>query len=178
MPAEDNEVAQEKNEKTQKGGGINLVGLLINVSISAALVVVLFFILNNVLGSNVPGTQDTPTGTAAPVEIRVRFIPEGAQRTFMLKGGRDVIVIDMLSFVVGSDAIRSEISNRSDQILSALQDLFIQKEGAELSNPAGLELLKRQVRDMVNQITGHVGERAKFGVIEVFTYIRAITSVQ
>lgn len=178
MPDEDNENLNEEAQKEKKGGGINLMGLLINVAISAGLVVVLFFLLNNVLGTNTPGTGDTDTGPITPVEIRVRFIVEGSQRTFMLKGGRNVIVIDMLSFVVGSDAARGEIANRNDQILSALQDLFIQKEDMELSNPAGLELMKRQIRDLVNQITGFVGERAKFGVIDVFTYIRAITSVQ
>ncbi len=178
MPAEDNENLNEENQQQKKGSGINLMGLLINVAISAVLVVVLFFLLNNVLGTNTPGAADTGTGPITPTEIRVRFIVEGSQRTFMLKGGRNVIVIDMLSFVVGSDAARGEISNRNDQILSALQDLFIQKEDVELSNPAGLELMKRQIRDLVNQITGFVGERAKFGLIDVFTYIRAITSVQ
>jgi flagellar FliL protein len=47
-----------------------------------------------------------------------------------------------------------------------------------MSSPAGLDLIKRQIRDLVNRVTGYIGDKAKFGVIEVFTYIKAIASVQ
>lgn len=165
--------AQEK-----KGGGFNIMGLLIMVIIAAVVAGGVSFLLINVLGTNNPPDSGQGTTPFNPVEIRVRFIVEGSNKAFMLKGGSDVVILDMLSFTVGSDSCREEIANRKDQITSALQDLFIQKEPPELSTPAGLELLNRQMRDMVNRITGYVGDKAKFGVIEVYYHITAITSVQ
>lgn len=89
-----------------------------------------------------------------------------------------MIVLDMVSFNVGSDACREEIGLRRDELNSSLQELFIQKESTEVSTPAGIELLKRQIREMVNRITGYVGDKGKFGVIEVFYLIAALASVQ
>ncbi|HPE69117.1 MAG TPA: flagellar basal body protein FliL [Thermotogota bacterium] len=177
MPEQD-ELAQGGEEK-QKKGGLNIMGLLISVVIAAVVAGgVSFVLVKFVLGTNTPSSSSETTQPTIPVEIRVRFVVEGSNKTFMLKGGRTVIVIDMLSFNVGSDGCRAEIANRNDQILSALQDLFIQKEEAELATAAGLDLLKRQIRDLVNRVTNYVGDRAKYGVIEVFMYIKAITSVQ
>ena len=168
-----NEIQEKK-----AGGGFNIMGLLISVVIAAVVAGGVSFLLIRVLGTNTPPDSGQGTTLVNPVEIRVRFIIEGSNKAFMLKGGSDVVVLDLLSFTVGSDGCREDIANRKDQITSALQDLFIQKEPPELSTPAGLELLNRQIRDMVNRITGFVGDKAKFGVIEVYYHITAITSVQ
>ncbi|MFP4461200.1 MAG: flagellar basal body-associated FliL family protein [Thermotogota bacterium] len=162
----------------KKGGGFNIMGLLISVVIAAVVAGGVSYLLIQILGTNNPPDSGEGATPARPVEIRVRFIIEGANKAFMLKGGSDVVVLDLLSFTVGSDGCREQIATRKDQITSALQDLFIQKEPPELSTPAGLELLNRQIRDMVNRITGFVGDKAKFGVIEVYYHITAITSVQ
>lgn len=174
-------MADENVNETQEkkaSGGFNIMGLLISVVIAAVVAGGVSFLLIRVLGTNNPPDSGQGTTPVNPVEIRVRFIIEGSNKAFMLKGGSDVVILDMLSFTVGSDGCREEIAVRKDQITSALQDLFIQKEPPELSTPAGLELLNRQIRDMVNRITGYVGDKAKFGVIEVFYHITAITSVQ
>jgi len=165
-------------EEKKSGGGFNIMGLLISVIIAAVVAGGVSFLLIKVLGTNNPPDSGEGTTLISPVEIRVRFIVEGSNKSFMLKGGSDVVILDLLSFTVGSDSCREEIANRKDQITSALQDLFIQKEPPELTTPAGLELLNRQIRDMVNRITAYVGDRAKFGVVEVYYHITAITSVQ
>lgn len=178
MLPESNELPEQQANKEKKPA-FNIMGLLISVVIAVVVSgAVTFVLVKFVLGSNNPTTDAQNTTPISPVEIRVRFIVEGSNKTFMLKGGKSVVVIDMLSFTAGSDGCRAEISTRNDQILSSLQDLFIQKEAVEVSNPAGLDLLKRQIRDLINRVTGYVGDKAKFGVIDVFTYIKAIASVQ
>jgi len=168
-------VAEPKAKKLP----VNFLGLLIAAVIAAIVSgAVTFVLVRFVLGTNDPGSSQQKATPSAPIEIRVRFIVEGSNKTFMLKGGKNVVVVDMLSFTVGSDGCRESIATRNDQILSSLQDLFIQKETVEMSNPAGLDLIKRQIRDLVNRVTGYIGDKAKFGVIEVYTYIKAIASVQ
>jgi flagellar FliL protein len=168
---------QEEGQK-KSGGGFNIMGILIAAIVAAVVAGGVTFLLVQMLGTNNPPDSETDTTPVNPVEIRVRFIIDGSQTTFILKGGSEVVVLDMMSFTVGSDSCREEISTRSDQIKSALQDLFIQKEPTELSTPAGLELLNRQIRELVNRITGYVGDKGRFGVIEVFYHITALTSVQ
>jgi flagellar FliL protein len=98
--------------------------------------------------------------------------------TFLLKSGTEVIVLDLLSFNVGSDDCRNEIELNRDEIISFLQDLFIQKSVEELSTPSGVDFLKRQIRDEINLITGFAGEKEEAGVLEVFLHILSLTSVQ
>ncbi|HOO33524.1 MAG TPA: flagellar basal body protein FliL [Thermotogota bacterium] len=173
------EAATPQEEGQKKGGsGFNIMGLLITVIVCAVVAAGVSFVMIQMLGTNNPPDSEQDTVATNPVEIRVRFIVSGSNTPFILKGGSEVVVIDMVSFTVGSDACREEIANRSDEITSAFQDLFIQKEPAELSTPAGLELLNRQIREMVNRITGYVGDKGRFGVIEVFYHITALTSVQ
>jgi flagellar basal body-associated protein FliL len=87
-------------------------------------------------------------------------------------------VVDLLNLSLGSDDCRREVNFRRDEIKSALQDLFLGKTTIELSTPAGLEKLNREIRDLVNRITGFYGERGREGVIEVFYHITALTSVE
>jgi len=168
----------EENKKKEKKPGLNIMGLLLSIVFGALAGGGISFALITLLGSNTPSSSNQTAIVTAAIEIKVRFIVEGSFQSFILKGGRDVIIIDLLSFTVGSDGCREEISKRNDQIMSALQDLFIQKESSEMSNSAGLDLLKRQIRDLVNRITGFVGDKAKYGAIEVYDHIKAITSVQ
>lgn len=174
----ENEELAEGQESKKKKPGFNIMGLLITVIIAVVVSGGVSFALIQLLGSNTPADSGNTTVVQAPVEIRVRFIPEGSNKTFMLKGGKDVIVISLLSFTVGSDGCRAEVANKNDQIVSALQDLFIQKERVEVPTPAGLELLKRQIRDLVNRVTGYIGDKARFGVLEVNIHILSIASTQ
>ena len=56
--------------------------------------------------------------------------------------------------------------------------IFLSKERSELNTASGIELLKKQIRAMVNEITGFTGDREKYGVIGVFLYIKAISAVE
>jgi flagellar FliL protein len=172
------EAATPQEEEQKRGSGFNFMGIIIAVILAVVLSAGVSFLLIQMLGTNSPPDSEQDTSPVNPVEIRVRFIIEGSNKSFMLKGGSEVVVLDMVSFNVGSDSCREEIATRNDEITSSLQDLFIQKEPTELSTPAGLELLNRQIREMVNRITGYVGDKGRFGVIEVFYHITAVTSVQ
>ncbi len=176
--AEPDEINQEGQKKEKKGGGFNIMGLLITVVIAVIASAGTSFLLLQVLGSNTPDNTTQQEAALTPVNIKVRFLIEGVNKPFMLKGGQEVVVLDMLSFVVASDAARAAIAESKDEILSDLQDLFITKQSSEMANVQGVELIRRQIRDLVNNVTGNVGDKAKFGVTEVFFHIMAITSVQ
>ena len=105
------------------------------------------------------------------------FMQSGTYQTFMLKGGKDVAVIDSLSFKVASDSCRATIAKKNDEIMDGLMSLFLSREKSELSTASGIELLKKQIRAMVNEITGFTG-REQLGVTDVYLYIKAVSSVE
>ena len=105
------------------------------------------------------------------------FVQSGTYQTFMLKGGKEVTVIDSLSFKVASDSCRAAIAKKNDEIMDGLMSLFLSKEKFELSTASDIELLKKQIRDMVNEITGFTG-REQLGVTDVYLYIKAVSSVE
>jgi len=61
--------------------------------------------------------------------------------------------------------------------MDGLMSLFLSKEKFELSTASDIELLKKQIRDMVNEITGFTG-REQLGVTDVYLYIKAVSSVE
>jgi len=161
-------------EKKKRMGGL-LTSIIVPLIVSVAV----YFTLPMFLGSNKgekegEGKQVQP----APVEIKAVLIQPGTYQTFMLKGGKEVAVIDSLSFKVGSDACRAAIAEKKDEIMDALMMIFMGKERSELSTVTGVELLKKQIREAVNTITGFVGDKEKYGVISVFLYIKAFSSVE
>jgi len=61
--------------------------------------------------------------------------------------------------------------------MDGLMSLFLSKEKSELSTASGIELLKKQIRTVVNEITGFTG-REQLGVTDVYLYIKAVSSVE
>ncbi|ABR31146.1 flagellar basal body protein FliL [Thermosipho melanesiensis] len=173
MPEEEIQEAQPKKKKGIMG---LLMPILIPLVVSLAVSVgVVMFLGNNTQPQTKQSEQAT---TAAAIPIKAVVIQPGTYQTFMLKGGKEVAVIDSLSFKVGSDQCRSLIAEKNDEIMDALMLIFLSKERTEINTPAGIELLKKQIKNAVNEITGFVGEKEKQGVIDVYLYIKAVSSVQ
>ncbi len=177
--AEPEEVQQEEEGKKGLGG---LLPIIISAVVSAVVAgAVAFFVVPMVLGQNKAEEQkkqQEQVQLAQPREITAVLISPGTNQTFVLKGARDVVVIDSLTFKVGSDECRAKIAERKPEILDALMKIFMSKEKSELSTVAGIELLKKQIKDAVNLITGFTGDKEKFGVLEVYLYIKAFASTE
>lgn len=160
-------------EKKKKG----LSSLLMMILVPAAVAVGATVVTVMLLGTNLtPKKQQTTVTT--PTEIKAVVIQAGTYTTFMLKGGKEVAVIDSLSFTVASDSCRAAIGSKNDEIMDGLMLIFLSKERSELNTAAGIELLKKQIRAMVNEVTGFTGERERLGVVGVYLYIKAISSVE
>jgi len=153
-----------------------LGSLIIMIVVPAAVAFGVTFAVLQLLGNNVQSTQESQP--VVQNEIKAILIQSGTYQTFMLKGGKDVAVIDSLSFKVASDSCRAAIAEKNDEIMDGLMLIFLSKERSELNTASGIELLKKQIRAMVNEITGFTGDREKYGVIGVFLYIKAISAVE
>ncbi|WP_041082610.1 flagellar basal body-associated FliL family protein [Thermotoga profunda] len=161
-------------EKKKKG----LSGLLMMILIPAVVAVGATVATIMLLGTNLTPREQQTTTVTTPTEIKAVVIQSGTYTTFMLKGGKEVAVIDSLSFTVASDSCRAAIAGKNDEIMDGLMLIFLSKEKSELNTAAGIELLKKQIRAMVNEITGFTGERERLGVVGVYLYIKAISSVE
>jgi len=161
------------DEGKKKG---RLGNLIIMIVVPAVVAFGVTFAVLQLLGNNVQSTQESQPVTQS--EIKAVLIQSGTYQTFMLKGGKDVAVIDSLSFKVASDGCRAAIAEKNDEIMDGLMLIFLSKERSELNTASGIELLKKQIRAMVNEITGFTGDREKYGVIGVFLYIKAISAVE
>ncbi|RKX43479.1 MAG: flagellar basal body protein FliL [Thermotogae bacterium] len=150
--------------------------LIIMIVVPAAVAFGVTFAVLQLLGNNVQGAQESQP--MVQNEIKAILIQPGTYQTFMLKGGKDVVVIDSLSFKVASDSCRAAIAEKNDEIMDGLMLIFLSKERSELNTASGIELLKKQIRAMVNEIIGFTGDREKYGVIGVFLYIKAISTVE
>ncbi|QTA38761.1 flagellar basal body-associated FliL family protein [Thermosipho ferrireducens] len=174
MPEE--EIQEQAGEQKKKKGIMGLLGPILIplvVSLGVSLGVIMFLGNNTTVSQAQQQAQQT-----APVEIKAVVIRPGTYQTFMLKGAKEVAVIDSLSFKVGSEQCRAAVAEKNDEIMDALMLIFLSKERTELNTPAGIELIKKQIKNAVNEITGFVGEKEKYGVIDVYLYIKAISSVQ
>lgn len=172
MPEEMEQQEQSNKKANPIIGIVKMLAIPLIVSLVVSLVV--FF----VLGSNRQPQQTEEQQMKVPTQIKAVVIQSGKFQTFMLKGGRDVVVIDSLTLLVGSEPCRAAVADKNDEIMDALSTIFLSKERFELTTPAGLDLLKKQIREAVNEITGFTGEKEKFGVINVYIYVKSISSVQ
>lgn len=164
-------MADEEKKKKGLGGLLMMILVPSVVAVGSTIATIIF------LGTNLtPKKQQTTVTT--PVQIKAVVIQPGTYTTFMLKGGKEVAVIDSLTFTVASDACRAAIGNKNDEIMDGLMLIFLSKEKSELNTAAGIELLKKQIRAMVNEVTGFTGERERLGVVGVYLYIKAISSVE
>jgi len=164
-------------EQAEKKGPSLIAIMVIAAVVAGGLSFGVSFLLIKMMGSNTQETAAREAQQLQPSYIKATFIPEGSNTMFMLKGGKDVVVVDGLSFIVGSDGCRANIANSRLEIMDALETLFLSKEKTELTTVAGRELLKKQIKDIVNEITGYIGEKEKFGVLKVAIRIKAISRV-
>ncbi|MEN3009039.1 flagellar basal body-associated FliL family protein [Pseudothermotoga sp.] len=162
-----------EEEVKKKGIG----GLLMSIIVPAVVAVGATALTIVLLGTNLTQPKKEET-QPAPTEIKAVVIQAGTYTTFMLKGGKEVAVIDSLTLTVASDACRAAVAERRDMVMDGLMLIFLSKERSELNTAAGIELLKKQIRAMVNEVTGFTGERERLGVVGVYLYIKAISSVE
>ncbi len=174
MPEETPQVEEQK-----KGGLIaKFQPILIPLVVSLVVTIVVSFVFLTMMGGNKTPAQTKEEDAKTAIPIKAVVIQTGTMTTFMLKGGRDVVVIDSLTLLVGTDRARSLCGEKQDEIMDALSVIFLSKERTDLVTPAGVDLLKKQIRQAVNEIIGFTGEAEKDGVLNVYLYIKAISSVQ
>ena len=177
MPEEE-EIQQEEEPKKKGLGG--LMPIIISAVVAAAVAFGVLYLLGpKLVGTNQTQQQQQEQQQQEEVKQRIPItavlISTGSNQTFVLKGAKDVAVVDSLVFKVGSDACRAAIADQKSMIMDALMKIFISKTKAELATPAGLELLKRQIKEAVELITGCSGND---GVLEVYLYIKAFASTE
>ncbi|MDM7321305.1 MAG: flagellar basal body protein FliL, partial [Fervidobacterium sp.] len=117
------EVEQQQEQPKKKGNLMDLIKMLvIPLVISLVVSLVVFFML----GSNKQPSQpkEEEATAAAPVQIKAVVIAQGKYQTFMLKGGRDVAVVDSLTLLVGSEPCRAAVAEKNDEIMDALATIF------------------------------------------------------
>jgi len=177
--AQENPVPQEGKKK---GGNNFLLMIIIVVVVTLVVSAGTSFLIITLLGQNVQKTADAAastgtTGTTGLV-VQAEMIREGSRYPVMLKGGKDVAIVDALYYKVGSEECRSSIGTNKLEILDAVRTIFLNKTSSEVTNPTGQELIKKQIKDAVNEITGYTGEREKIGVLSVILIILTISQNQ
>jgi len=182
MPEEEVPQMEEEGGKKKKLK-LPLIPIIISAVVAGAMsFLVLMFLGPKILGSNEANQQKSKAPSTAqlvqPREITAVLISPGSNETFPLKGANQVVVIDFLIFKVGSDACRAAVADKSSEIMDALSKIFFSKEKSELSTAAGIELLKRQIKEATNMITGFVGDKEPYGVINVYIRIKAFASTE
>ncbi|MCD6450291.1 MAG: flagellar basal body-associated FliL family protein [Thermotogaceae bacterium] len=182
MPEEEVPQVEESGGKKKKSK-VSIMPIITSAIVAAAIsYLILIFMAPRILSSNVANQEKSnPPGTTQlvqPREISAVLISPGSNETFPLKGADQVVVVDFLIFKVGSDACRAAIADKSHEIMDALSKIFFSKEKSELSTGAGIELLKRQIKEAANMITGFVGDKEPYGVINVYIRIKAFASTE
>lgn len=175
MP-EDEEMQPEEEKSKKK---LDLKSMMTTAFVSMVMAFLVLYLAGPmILGTNQKQKEEEAKKQAAAkqrIPITAVLISAGSNQTFVLKGARDVAVVDSLVFKVGSDACRAAIADDKPLIMDALMKIFISKTKAELATPAGLELLKKQIKEAVELITGCSGND---GVLVVYLYIKAFASTE
>jgi flagellar FliL protein len=175
------EEIQEEAQEGKKKPNIMIL-LIAAILVSVILSVGGAYFLINMLGKNIiqqaqEQAQQQAQGVQKTPQIGIaEIIREGHQRQFMLKGGNEIAIVNALQLKVGSDECRSAVAQYNVEILEAIGLIFITKTREDLTSVEGREILKNQIKNAVNEITGFVGEKEKFGVIQVIIDIVVITS--
>lgn len=127
-------------------------------------------------------TEDPKPSTNRPLtsvsssEINVAVIERDKFQIFMLRGGREVAVVDFLTLKVGSELCRILVEEKKEEISDVLGIIFLRKESSDILVPEGLELLKKEIRKEINELLGF-SERDSNGVLDVYLFIKAVSSV-
>lgn len=150
----------------------SLMVILIAVVLSAVVSMVGTFVIVKYLNAP-PAEQKVTSQLSRTMAILIR---SGSNQTFPLRGGNQVLVVDSLTFLVGSSECSQEIGIDTPQIMDGIQMLILSKSANEILNPDGFQTLKQQIADLVDQITGFTGNKAPLGVLQVYMYIKAVAS--
>lgn len=164
----------------KKGPSLIMI-LIITVIVTLIVAAGTSFLIISFLGSNTSSSNTTDTANQSlnsPIISTVEIVREGARYPIMLKGGKDVAVVDALSLKVGSDSARNAISNNKIEVLEAIRMIFLNKTRTEVSTLQGIELLKKQIKDSINEIIGYTGERENQGVLKANIVILTISSTE
>jgi flagellar FliL protein len=168
------------DEEKKKGPSLIMI-LIITIIVTLIVAAGTSFLIINFLGSNTT-SADTQEGSGqslnSPIISTVEIVREGARYPIMLKGGNDVAVVDALTLKAGSDEARNAIGNNRIEVLEAIRMIFLNKTRTEVSTLQGIELLKKQIRDSINEIIGFTGERENQGVLKVNIVILTISSAE
>lgn len=158
-----------ENEKKKKSAFMSLI-----VTVVIAVVISMggtYFLLKYM---NAPTKSQMTNKITRTMAVLIR---SGSNATFPLRGGNQVLVVDSLSFLVGSSECSQKIGLDKPQIMDGIQMLILSKSPSEILNPDGLQTLKQQISDLVNQITGFTGSKSPLGVLQVYFYIKAVAPV-
>jgi len=158
-----------ENEKKKKSAFMSLI-----VTVVIAVVISMggtYFLLKYM---NTPTKSQMTNKITRTMAVLIR---SGSNATFPLRGGNQVLVVDSLSFLVGSSECSQKIGLDKPQIMDGIQMLILSKSPSEILNPDGLQTLKQQISDLVNQITGFTGSKSPLGVLQVYFYIKAVAPV-
>ncbi len=168
------------DEEKKKGPSL-LIILIITIVVTLIVAAGTSFFILNFLGSNTSsseGSENTNQSLNSPIISTVEIVREGSRYPIMLKGGNDVAVVDALTLKVGSDDARNSISSNRIEVLEAIRMIFLNKTRTEISTLQGIELLKKQIRDSINEIIGYTGERENQGVLKANIVVLTISSTQ
>lgn len=168
-------------EEEKKKGPSLLIILVITILVTLIVAAGTSFLIINFLGSNtnVSNTPNTSSQSLnSPIISTVEIVREGTRYPIMLKGGNDVAVVDALTLKVGSDEARNIIGTNRIEVLETIRMIFLNKTRTEVSTLQGIELLKKQIKDSINEIIGFTGERENQGVLKVNIVILTISSAQ
>ncbi|MDK2945311.1 flagellar basal body-associated FliL family protein [Geotoga petraea] len=168
------------DEEEKKGPSLLMI-LIITIVVTLIVAAGTSFLIINFLGSNTGSTGSTENpgqSLNSPIIATVEIVREGARYPIMLKGGNDIAVIDALTLKAGSDEARNAIGSNRIEVLEAIRMIFLNKTRAEVSTLQGIELLKKQIRDSINEILGFTGERENQGVLKVNIVILTISSTE
>lgn len=158
-----------ENEKKKKSAFVSLiVTVLIAVVVSMGGTYFLMKYMNS---------PPKPQMTNKIIRTMAVLIRSGSNATFPLRGGNQVLVINSLSFLVGSSECGQKIGLDKPQIMDGIQMLILSKSPSEILNPDGFQTLKQQISDLIDQITGFTGSKAPLGVLQVYLYIKAVAPV-
>ncbi len=163
-------MAENENKEKKKSGFMSLI-----ITITLAVMISMggtYFLMKYMNKSSTP--QNVTNKAIRTMAVLIR---PGSNATFPLRGGNQILVIDSLTFLVGSKECGQSIGINTPQIMDGIQMLLLSKSPSEILNPDALQTLKQQMIDLIDQITGFTGEKAPLGILQVYLYIKAVAPV-
>uniref|UniRef100_A0A7V3VS90 Flagellar protein FliL n=1 Tax=Mesoaciditoga lauensis TaxID=1495039 RepID=A0A7V3VS90_9BACT len=154
---------------------ISFITILIAVILSAIISMAGSFVI--VRYTDTKNRNQSASNSDEPPQITAVFIKPGSNETFPLTGGYEMLDINSLEFLTGSKGCADAIEEDKPQIMDALQTIIVSKGADEVMDPEGLERLKDEISDAVDQITGFTGDKALSGILKVYLYVETVSPI-